>query len=73
MSKNKRARVVVVDESDTGRNRKFHDNCNGQDMNRPEFVQKINNGEYPNYHVRHVNGVPTPAANPNDRQCDNLG
>jgi len=72
MSKS-RARVKVLSESSTGRNQRFHDNNKGSDMTRTQFVNKIGKGEFPNYHVRNVNGVPTPASNPNGRKCDNLG
>lgn len=69
----KRPRVVVTQESDSGRNLKFHNNNTGQDMSRRQFVREIEQGRCKGYHVRNINGVKTPAANPNDRDCDNLG
>ena len=39
---------------------KFHDNYTGEDMTRKQFVKKIEQGYYPNYHIRKINGVETP-------------
>jgi len=65
-------RVTVTKESDTGRNQKFHDNRTGDDMSRPEFVKKIENGTYDNYHVRKINGIKTPVSNPDSTSDNNL-
>ena len=67
-----RKRVTVTKESETGRNQQFHDNRTGADMNRPEFVRKIEDGKYPNYHVRKINGLKTPASNPDESESNNL-
>ena len=69
----KRPRVVVTKENETGRNLKFHDNRTGNDMTRAQFAKKIEQGEYPNYHVRKVHGVKTPVSNPDDTEDNNLG
>lgn len=66
-------RVTVTRESGTGRNERFHDNLNGNDMSRTEFVRKINQGLYPDYHVRNINDVKTPVSNPDKNQKNNLG
>jgi hypothetical protein len=66
-------RVSVTRESDSGRNQQFRDNRTGQQMSRPEFVRQIRQGNYPNYHVRKINGVPTPASNPDNSENNNLG
>lgn len=68
-----RQRVSVTRESDTGRNEKFHDNYKGTDMTRSQFVREINNGNYENYHVRNINGIPTPVSNPDSTRNNNLG
>lgn len=68
-----RKRVSVTRESPTGRNRGFRDNRTGQRMSRPEFVRKIEQGGYPNYHVRRVHGVKTPVSNPDRSGHNNLG
>lgn len=65
-------RVSTTEESPTGRNERFRDNQTGQEMSRGEFVQRIRVGQYPNYHVRDVNGVPTPVSNPDKSENNNL-
>lgn len=65
-------RVTVTRESDSGRNERFHDNSTGQDMTRAGFVKKIEQGKYPSYHVRKINGVKTPASNPDGNSNNNL-
>lgn len=64
--------VIVTVESGSGRNQRFHDNKTGKDMNRFEFVQEIKRGNFPDYHVREVNGIPTPVSNPDGRKGNNL-
>lgn len=66
-------RVEVNRESKTGRNETFHDNVTGRNMNREQFVKSIEKGNYPGYHVRTVNGVPTPCSNPDKSEDNNLG
>ena len=65
-------RVTVTQESSTGRNERFHDNFTGVDMTRPQFVRQINQGNYEHYHVRNINGVPTPVSNPDGSRNNNL-
>ena len=65
--------VSVIHESDTGRNKSFKDNYNGQNMSRGQFVNQIEGGNYPNYHVRNINGVKTPVSNPDSKTNNNLG
>ncbi|MEK7538498.1 MAG: hypothetical protein AAB552_01515 [Patescibacteria group bacterium] len=64
--------VVVTVESDSGRNQKFHDNKSGKDMTRSQFVEEIKKGSFPDYHVRKVNGLPTPVSNPDGKAGNNL-
>lgn len=68
-----RKRVTVTQEKPSGRNQKFHDNYTGSDMNREQFVRAIEQGDYPNYHVRNVNGVKTPVSDPDGSENNNLG
>jgi hypothetical protein len=42
-------------------------------MTRAELVDAIHAGEYPDYEVRNINGVPTPMSRPNETTSDNLG
>lgn len=41
-------------------------------MSRSQFVQKIKQGNYPNYHIRKVNGIDTPVSNPDKSENNNL-
>lgn len=66
-------RVTVNRESDSGRNETFHDNVTGRNMNREQFVKSIENGNYPDYHVRNINGIQTPCSNPDKTDGNNLG
>lgn len=68
-----RKRVSVIRESDSGRNQLFQDNWSGHVMDRQAFVARIENGDYPRYHVRDMNGLPTPVSNPDDSENNNLG
>ena len=66
-----RKTVRVTGQSSTGRNEKFRDG--NVPMSTDEFVRRIENGEYPGYHVRVVNGEKTPASNPDGSDGNNLG
>ncbi|MZK53446.1 hypothetical protein [Clostridium beijerinckii] len=68
-----RKRITVTQETNTGRNTKFHDNYTGANMTRPQFVNQIQSGNYNNYHVRKINGVKTPVSNPDGSTNNNLG
>lgn len=68
-----RKRVTVTSETDTGRNTRFRDNVTGANMTRAQFVRRIENGAYENYHVRRVNGVKTPCSDPDGSKNNNLG
>ncbi len=68
-----RKKVTVTKEDPTGRNTKFHDNYENVDMTRVQFVKKIEQGKYPNYHIRQINGIKTPVSNPDDSENNNLG
>ena len=66
-------RITVTHDTKSGRNTRFHDNRTGRDMSRAQFVSAIKNGNYPDYHVRKVNGIATPVSNPDGRTGNNLG
>lgn len=66
-------RISVTHESNTGRNERFHDNYTGRNMTRNQFVNQIKQGNYENYHVREINGILTPASNPDKSRNNNLG
>lgn len=63
--------IKVTRESDSGRNERFRDG--NREISRPQFVREIKQGEHPGYHVRDVNGVPTPCSNPDKSERNNLG
>ena len=67
-----RKRITVTQESNSGRNQKFHDNFTGGDMTRAGFVKQIEQGNYANYHVRKVHGIKTPVSNPDSTTNNNL-
>lgn len=73
MTKSKKPRVSVIEESDTGRNKKFIDNKTGETMTRAKFVKKINNDEYEDYYTRKQEGLNTPVAKPDGKKDNNLG
>lgn len=50
-----------------------HDNATGRNMSRAELVQRIENGQYQNYHVRVISGTKTPVSNPDQSEGNNLG
>ncbi len=66
-------RVTVTQESDSGRNERFHDNFTGSNMTRNQFVRQIERGNYPNHHIREINGVKTPVSNPDNSENNDLG
>lgn len=66
-------RISVTRESSTGRNENFRDNYTGATMTRNQFVNEIQKGNYEHYHVRNINGVPTPVSNPDKSSRNNLG
>lgn len=65
-------RVSVISETPTGRNTKFVDNSSGTPMTRAQFVREINQGNYPNYYHRKINGLNTPVSKPDGIKSNNL-
>ncbi len=68
-----RKRVRVTRQAESGRNLGFVDSRTGTQMSRTQFVKAIEQGKYPNYHVRKINGIKTPASNPDETPDNNLG
>ena len=64
--------VKVTGETPTGRNIEFQ-KPNGHLMNRPQFVQAIKQGNYPDYHIRNLKGLETPVSNLDRSKGNNLG
>ena len=67
------ARVKVTRESESGRNLEFVDTSTGSHMTRTQFVREIKRGNYDDYYVRNINGIPTPCGKPDDNKKNNLG
>lgn len=65
-------RITVTQENYTGRNTHFHDNITGVNMTRAQFVKEIKHGNYTDYYVRDINGVPTPCSKPDGNKVNNL-
>lgn len=65
-------KVSVLEENSTGRNQQFKDNDTGKIMSASEFVEEIRNGNYPDYHIRNINGIDTPVSNPDSTTDNNL-
>ena len=73
MTKNRGKIVEVTQESETGRNKLFINTKTNEKMSRPQFVREIELGNYPDYHIRKIDGIKTPVSNPDSREGNNLG
>ena len=69
MAKNVRS----ITQNSTGRNMTFKDVSSGTKMTRSQFVAKIENNKYSDYHVRTINRIKTPCSNPDKIERNNLG
>ena len=65
--------VKSITQNSTGRNITFKDISSGTKMTRSQFVSKIENNQYSDYHVRTINGIKTPCSNPDKSERNNLG
>ena len=65
--------VIVLQESETGRNELFGDLSNGNVFDRESFVASIESGEYPGYTVASIDGLETPMSKPDGVTSNNLG
>lgn len=68
----KKKPLKVVDESVSGRNRKFEDTRTKEVMTRAQAVKAIEAGKYPDYHIRKINDIKTPVSNPDKSKSNNL-
>ena len=68
----KKKSVETIKKTTTGRNIKFLDKNNGQEMTRLQFVKKIENDQYRGYHIRKINRLKTPVSNPDKKTNNNL-
>ena len=65
--------VMVLKETETGRNELFCDLSNGDMFDREDFVAGIGNGKYPGYTVASIDGLATPLSKPDGVTSNNLG
>lgn len=66
-------KISVVKQTASGRNVLFKDNVKGNIMSLNQFVKKIENHQYDNYHIRTINNIKTPCSNPDKSINNNLG
>lgn len=65
--------VIVIEESKTGENLTFYDIDQKTILSKGEFVSQINQGLYPNYTVKNINGKETPVSKRDRFNFNNLG
>lgn len=65
--------VIVLEESETGRNKIFLDLIQGTTMSQEDFIENISSGLYPGYSIANINDIPTPISKPDDITTNNLG
>lgn len=73
MAGKKGPKIVVTQQSDTGRNIRFRNTQTGEEKTRAQLVKDIESGKLPGYHVREIDGVKTPVSNPDNSEKNNLG
>jgi hypothetical protein len=64
--------IVVIEESETGRNEWFLDLVKRTSLSRRGFVQDITSGLYPGYSVADINDILTPVSKPDEHVSNNL-
>jgi hypothetical protein len=64
--------VVVLKESRTGANELFFDTLSSTTMTKSEFITSIENGLYPDYEIRTINGDTFPASKKDGIPNNNL-
>lgn len=65
--------VVVLQEGKKGRNELFYDTIKKRILSVGEFIALIEDGQYPGYIVKTINGTLTPISKPDNRGTNNLG
>jgi len=65
--------VIVLKETETGRNELFCDLSNGNIFDREGFVVAIGSGKHPGYTVTSIDGLATPMSKPDGVASNNLG
>lgn len=65
--------VIVLKEGEKGRNELFYDIVTKEIFNAEEFIGLIEQGSYPGYLVKVLEGIPTPVSKQDGRGTNNLG
>lgn len=65
-------RLRVLKQSKTGRNELFQDVHSKKILTRKQVIDCIKHGDYPDYHLRIINGKETPCSNPDNDKFNNL-
>jgi hypothetical protein len=65
--------VVVLEQSESGRNELFYDLATHKKMTRHQFVLAIEQRKYPGYRIINSHGLPTPVSRPDGTTNNNLG
>lgn len=65
--------IVVLKESETGRNELFCDVISGVILDRDSFVSAIENGKYPGYALVSIDNIQTPMSKADSLVSNNLG
>jgi hypothetical protein len=65
--------VVVLKQSETGRNELFYDLAINRNMTRLQFVSAIEQKEYPGYRIINSHGIPIPVSRSDGTKNNNLG
>ena len=65
--------VIVVSESDTGRNEIFVDLIKWQGFDRESFVSMVEAGEYSGYRISSIGDIATPVSRADGDTVNNLG
>lgn len=66
-------RLIVIKQSETGRNELFLDVHTKEVLTLKQVVNCIKQGNYPDYHLRVINNKKTPCSNPDKSKQNNLG
>lgn len=65
--------IIVLQESETGRNELFFDLIKKKILTRNDFVSLIQQQHYPGYTVKEIGGILTPVSQPDNDPENNLG
>lgn len=73
LKKKPKSLVLVIEESESGENLSFYDIDKKAVLSKEEFIVQINQGHYPDYSVKTINGKETPVSKRDHFKFNNLG